>query len=106
MKQVVTATLEAQKKGGCVAVKFEIAYLRTLDFENPSLQSAREAYAKNINGGEPSHEKYKLLQDFLFRYIASEAVIGAWQFIFILSGSRKLFQGTRLRSSPARVCIQ
>jgi len=73
MKQVVTATLEAQKKGGCVAVKFEVAYLRSLDFEKPSLQSAKEVYAKNINGGEPSHEKYKLLQDFIFRYIASEA---------------------------------
>ena len=73
MKQVVTATLEAQKKGGCVAVKFEVAYLRSLDFEKPSLQATREVYSKNINGGEPSHEKYKLLQDFLFRYIASEA---------------------------------
>ena len=33
LEQVVTATLEAQKKGGCVAVKFEAAYLRSLDFE-------------------------------------------------------------------------
>jgi predicted TIM-barrel fold metal-dependent hydrolase len=73
MKQVVTATLEAQKKGGCVAAKFEAAYLRSLDFEKVSLQSAREVYSKNINGGVPSHENYKLLQDFLFRYIAGEA---------------------------------
>ena len=73
LKQVVTGTLEVQKKGGCVAVKFEAAYLRSLDFEKVSLQSAREVYSKNVNGGEPSHEKYKLLQDFLFRYIAGEA---------------------------------
>jgi len=72
LKLVVTGTLEAQKKGGCVAVKFEIAYLRSLDFEKPPLQSAREVYSKNIKGGEPSHEKYKLLQDFLFHYIAGE----------------------------------
>ena len=72
MKQVVTATLEAQKKGGCVAVKFEIAYLRSLDFEKSSLQSASEVYSKNIISGEPSPERYKVLQDFLFRYIASE----------------------------------
>ena len=72
LKQVVTGTLEAQKKGGCVAVKFEVAYLRSLDFEKVSKQSANEVYAKNINGGEPSHEKYKLLQDFLFHYIAGE----------------------------------
>ena len=73
MKQVVTATLETQKKGGCMAVKFEAAYLRSLDFEKVALQLAREVYSKNINGGEPSHENYKLLQDFLFRYIAAEA---------------------------------
>jgi hypothetical protein len=73
MKKVVTATLEAQKNGGCIALKFEAAYLRSLEFEKVSLQSAREVYLKNVNGGEPSHENYKLLQDFLFRYIASEA---------------------------------
>jgi len=73
LKQIVTATLEAQKKGGCIAVKFEAAYLRSLDFEKVALQSAREVYSKNVNGGEPSHEKYKLLQDFIFRYIAGEA---------------------------------
>lgn len=73
LKQIVTATLEAQKKGGCMAVKFEAAYLRSLDFEKVELQSAREVYSKNIKGGVPSHENYKLLQDFLFHYIASEA---------------------------------
>ena len=73
LKQVITRALEAQKKGGCVALKFEAAYLRSLDFEKASLQSAREVYSKNINGGEPSHEKYKLLQDFIFRFIAAEA---------------------------------
>jgi hypothetical protein len=73
LKQVVTATLEAQKKGGCIAVKFEAAYLRSLDFEKAELQPASEVYAHYVNGGEPSHEKYKLLQDFIFRYIAREA---------------------------------
>src|SRR6476620_5736049 len=73
LKQVVTATLEAQKKGGCIAVKFEAAYLRSLDFEKAEQQSASEVYAHYINGGEPSHEKYKLLQDFIFYYIALEA---------------------------------
>ncbi len=73
LKQVVTATLEAQKKGGCVALKFEAAYLRSLDFEKTTMQLASEVYAKNMNGGEPSHEKYKLLQDFIFYYIAKEA---------------------------------
>jgi uncharacterized protein len=73
VKQVVTATLETQKKRGCVAVKFEAAYLRSLDFEKAELQQASEVYAHYVNGGEPSHEKYKLLQDFIFYYIVREA---------------------------------
>ena len=70
---VVTATLESQRKNGCVALKFEAAYLRSLAFDKAELPAAREVYAKNINGSEPSHEKYKLLQDFIFYYIAGEA---------------------------------
>jgi predicted TIM-barrel fold metal-dependent hydrolase len=73
LKKIVTATLEAQKKDGCMAVKFEAAYLRSLDFEKAAMHSASEVYAHYINGGEPSHEKYKLLQDFIFYYIAREA---------------------------------
>lgn len=73
LKLVVTPTLESQKNGGCIAVKFEASYLRSLDFDKVELKSAREVYAHYINGGEPSHENYKLLQDFLFRYLALEA---------------------------------
>jgi hypothetical protein len=73
LKKIVTATLESQKKGGCMAVKFEAAYLRSLDFEKVEIKSASEVYAHFIKGGEPSHEKYKLLQDFIFYYIAREA---------------------------------
>ncbi|MES1216391.1 MAG: amidohydrolase family protein, partial [Bacteroidota bacterium] len=73
LKQVVTPTLEGQKKGGCLAVKFEVAYLRSFDFDKVPQQSAAEVYSHFVNGGVPSHEKYKLLQDFLFRYIAKEA---------------------------------
>src|SRR5262249_49483077 len=32
LRNVVTATLESQKRAGAVAVKFEVAYLRPLDF--------------------------------------------------------------------------
>jgi len=73
LSQVVTATLESQKKNGCVALKFEAAYLRSLGFDKVELPAAREVYVKNVNGGEPSHEKYKLLQDLIFRHIAAEA---------------------------------
>lgn len=73
LKTVVTPTLEAQQKGGCVAVKFEAAYLRALDFEEVLAATASKIYAKYAGGGEPSHADYKALQDFLFRYIAREA---------------------------------
>lgn len=73
LKTVVTATLEAQQKGGCVAVKFEAAYLRALDFEEVSAATASKIYAKYASGNEPSRADYKALQDFLFRFIAREA---------------------------------
>src|SRR5205085_7897281 len=73
LNQVVTATLEAQKKGGCMAVKFEAAYLRSLDFEKADSQQSSIVYSHYVKDGEPSHEKYKLLQDFIFHYIAREA---------------------------------
>jgi len=73
LSQVVTSTLEAQRTGGCIAVKFEAAYLRSLDFEKSKLDDARRVYADFVNGGQPSHDKYKLLQDFIFYYIAREA---------------------------------
>jgi len=73
LETVVTPTLDAQQKGGCVAVKFEAAFLRPLDFEEVPALAASKIYAKYAGGGEPSHADYKTLQDFIFRYIAREA---------------------------------
>jgi predicted TIM-barrel fold metal-dependent hydrolase len=72
-KRVVTATLERQKRDGAVAVKFEAAYLRSLDFDEAPESEARRVYAKYVKGGEPPAPEYKTLQDYLFRYIAREA---------------------------------
>ena len=71
--RVVTPTLERQKRDGAVAVKFEAAYLRPLDFGNPSEAEAARVYARFARGGAPTAPEYKPLQDFLFRYIAREA---------------------------------
>ena len=73
LKTVVTPTIEAQRQGGAVAVKFEAAYLRALDFDEVPAATASAVYAKYSSGGTPSHTEYKALQDFLFRYIAREA---------------------------------
>src|SRR6185295_19869743 len=72
LAKVVTATLESEKRDGAIAVKFEAAYLRKLDFDEADLASARRVYARYFRGGEPSAADYKMLQDFLFRYIAHE----------------------------------
>src|SRR5262249_38957277 len=73
LKTVVTPTLEAQRKGGCLAVKFEAAFLRSLDFAEVPEETARRIFAKYASAGEPSRTEYKALQDFLFRFIAREA---------------------------------
>jgi uncharacterized protein len=71
--KVVTATLESQKKAGSVAIKFEAAYLRSLDFETPKEGEARRVYARFAKGGSPSRAEVLSLQDYLFRVIAREA---------------------------------
>ena len=73
VSQVITRTLERQKRAGAVAVKFEAAYLRKLDFDNPDGAKARVTYARYVRGGEPPSKDYKSLQDFLFFYLAREA---------------------------------
>ncbi len=72
LKQVVTPTLERQKAGGAVAEKFEVAYLRSFNFSDPPRAQAEKIYAQWIGRGVPDDAEYKLLQDFLFRYIAME----------------------------------
>ena len=73
LKGVVTPTLERQRAGGCVAVKFEAAYLRSLDFAEAPRDTASRVYARYVRGGVPTHAEYKALEDFLFRAIAREA---------------------------------
>ena len=72
LSQVVTPTLKAQKAGGAVAEKFEIAYLRGFDFGDPTEIEAEKIYAKWRGQSYPNEADYKVLQDFLFRYIARE----------------------------------
>lgn len=71
--RVVTPTLERFKREAAVAIKYEIAYLRSLDFAAVSATRAAPVYARFARGGVPSVAEYKLVQDYLFRYIAKEA---------------------------------
>jgi predicted TIM-barrel fold metal-dependent hydrolase len=72
LKKVVTATLERHKRGGAIAVKFEAAYIRSLQFDNPSLSEAARIYSESRRATPPD-AYYKQLQDYVFRYIASES---------------------------------
>ncbi len=73
LAEVVIPSLERQKQGGAVAVKFLTAYLRTLDVANPTEEQARRVYERHVRGGKPTAGDYKILQDYLFRFIAREA---------------------------------
>lgn len=73
LKSVVTAELEKQKQQGAVAIKFEAAYLRSLQFEPATREDAAATYAKYVREGTPPIADYSRLQDFIFRYIAAEA---------------------------------
>lgn len=72
LKQMITPILERQKASGAVAEKFEVAYLRSFDFSNPPRGEVERIYSRWIGRGKPDDAEYKLLQDFLFRYIAME----------------------------------
>lgn len=70
---VVTSMLERQKKDGALAIKFEAAYLRSLDFSPAREPDASRVYGRYVKGGVPGDAEYKTLQDYLFRYMAREA---------------------------------
>jgi uncharacterized protein len=64
LSRVVRPTLERHKQAGAIAEKFEMAYLRGFDIGNPSKNDAEKAYS--------AHSDYKALQDYIFRFLATE----------------------------------
>ncbi len=73
VRAVVAPTLQRQHDSGAVAVKFEAAYLRPLDFAPPDGAAARAVYARYVRGGVPTRAEYKTLEDYLFHEIALRA---------------------------------
>lgn len=65
LDKVVRATLERHHAAGAVAEKFEMAYLRALDIGNPAKADAEKYYSTGTGD-------YKALQDYIFRFIATE----------------------------------
>ena len=114
LRLVVTPTLERHKQQGAVAEKFELAYLRSFDIAEPTRTDAASVYAKGAAGGTPDPTSYKLLQDFLFRYIAQEcgriglaihlhAMSGGGSYFGVAGGNplllEPLFNDVRLRNT-------
>lgn len=114
LRLVVTPTLERQKQQGAVAEKFELAYLRSFDIGDPSHDEAAAVYANGSAGGRPDPAGYKLLQDYLFRYIAQEcgrlglpvhlhSMAGGGSYFGIAGGNpmllEPLFNDVRLRNT-------
>jgi predicted TIM-barrel fold metal-dependent hydrolase len=84
LARVVTPTLERHKAGGAVAEKFEAAYLRSLAFDKVLRADAERAYL--------GHADYKVLQDYLFRYIASECGrLGMAVHLHVMAGGGSYF---------------
>ena len=74
VNKIVTPVLELQKKNGAVAIKFEAAYLRSLDFGPfEPLEAVQQIYLHFVKGDVPPRADYTRLQNFLFRYISREA---------------------------------
>jgi uncharacterized protein len=73
VRTVVNATLAREKANGAAGIKFEAAYLRPLDFDDPDAAAAQRTYAKYARGGTATHAEYKNLEDYLFRAISREA---------------------------------
>src|SRR6266566_5200518 len=71
--KIVVPTLERQKKAGAVAVKFEAAYLRSLDFGEPRNDEAARLYERYAWAGVPSKQENLVVQNAIFRAIAHEA---------------------------------
>jgi predicted TIM-barrel fold metal-dependent hydrolase len=84
----VRATLARWKQSGAVAVKFEMAYLRSLAIGNPAATDAAKVYLTLLRSGTPSDAGYKDLQDYIFRDIASECgALGLAVHIHSLAGA-------------------
>ena len=69
----VSKILEQNRAHGGVSIKFEIAYFRTLHFDDPPETTAAAIYNRYHAGGNPTAADQTQLQDFMFRYLLREA---------------------------------
>jgi len=68
----ISHTLEDNQKKGAIAQKFEVAYLRSTKFSDPTRDQAAEIYGRFMGGGIPNTQEYRTFQDYIFRYLVTE----------------------------------
>jgi uncharacterized protein len=73
VEKVVDGTLRRLKDGGGVALKFEAAYLRGLDFGRATREEAEAVYRRGAGGTALKPTEYKILEDYLFHVVAVKA---------------------------------
>lgn len=74
VRLMVMPTLQSQRAGGGVAIKFEAAYLRGFNFGKPQHHEAARVYAQAARSKTaPRDADYAVLQDYLFSRICMEA---------------------------------
>jgi hypothetical protein len=69
----VTRILEQNRSHGGVSIKFEIAYFRTLHFDDPPEAMAAGIYDRYHAEGKPTTAEHAAFEDFMFRYLLREA---------------------------------
>lgn len=69
----VSKILEQNRAHGGVSIKFEIAYFRTLHFEDPPQTMAAAIYNRYHAGGKAPGAEQTVFEDFMFRYLLREA---------------------------------
>lgn len=72
-EEFVRHTVADNQKRGGVAMKFEAAYFRSLEFGDPPREPAADIYSRFRAGGVPSAGEYTLFQDYIFRILLDEA---------------------------------
>ena len=72
-KETIDNRLDEWKKAGAVAIKFAVAYLRSLDFSPVPDEEANRIFERYCQKQTVAANDAKGLQDYLFRYIAREA---------------------------------
>ena len=68
----VSRTLEDNKKKGGIAMKFEVAYFRSMKFSDPTREQAEVIYNRYVAGGVPGSDDYRFFQDYIFRFLIQE----------------------------------